>query len=80
MSRKQAFQFLDLPRTMPQRIPVELRGDTRWKMVGNGREINRKGLAPRGWPSGQTPLVWPAGWKGEIPIPPLESVILMNGF
>ena len=63
-----------------QRIPVELRGDTRWKMVGNGREINRKGLSPRGWPSGKTPPVWEPGWTGEIVIPPLESVILMNGF
>lgn len=30
MSRKQAFQFLDLPRTMPQRIPVELRTSGDW--------------------------------------------------
>ena len=30
MSRKQVFQFLDLPRTMPQRIPVELRTAGDW--------------------------------------------------
>ncbi|RBE34249.1 glutamate synthase small subunit, partial [Xanthomonas oryzae pv. oryzae] len=30
MSRKQAFQFLDLPRTMPTRIPVELRTSGDW--------------------------------------------------
>lgn len=30
MSRKQVFQFLDLPRTMPQRIPVELRTSGDW--------------------------------------------------
>lgn len=30
MSKKQVFQFLDLPRTMPQRIPVELRTSGDW--------------------------------------------------
>ena len=30
MSKKQAFQFLDLPRTMPQRIPLELRTNGDW--------------------------------------------------
>ncbi|MFT3761671.1 MAG: FAD-dependent oxidoreductase [Pseudoxanthomonas sp.] len=30
MSRKQAFQFLDLPRRMPQRIPLELRTSGDW--------------------------------------------------
>ncbi len=30
MSRKQAFQFLDLPREMPRRIPVELRTSGDW--------------------------------------------------
>ena len=30
MSRKQAFQVLDLPRTMPQRIPLELRTNGDW--------------------------------------------------
>ncbi|MET0549613.1 MAG: FAD-dependent oxidoreductase [Xanthomonas sp.] len=30
MSRKHAFQFLDLPRQMPQRIPVELRTSGDW--------------------------------------------------
>jgi len=30
MSRKQAFQFLDIPRTMPRRIPVELRTSGDW--------------------------------------------------
>ncbi|MFT4255446.1 MAG: FAD-dependent oxidoreductase [Pseudoxanthomonas sp.] len=30
MSRKQAFQFLDLPRKMPQRIPLELRTAGDW--------------------------------------------------
>ena len=64
----------------PQRMAVELRGDSDWKMVGNGREINRQGVSPRGWPAGKPPPRWPAGWKGEIVLPPLESVILMNGF
>ncbi len=63
-----------------QRLPVELMGDSAWKMIGNGKEIRPQGLAPRGWPSGKPPPVWPAGWKGEIAVPPLESVILMNGF
>ena len=63
-----------------RRIAVDLRGDTAWKMIGNGREIDRAGLAPRGWPAGKPPPVWPAGWKGEIEVPKLESVILMNGF
>ena len=63
-----------------RRIEVELRGDSAWKMIGNGREIDRQGLAPRGWPAGKPPPVWPAGWKGEIAVPKLESVILMNGF
>lgn len=31
MSRKHAFQFLDLPRQMPQRIPVELRTSGDWR-------------------------------------------------
>ena len=61
-------------------IEVELGGATAWKMVGNGKEVNRKGLAPRGWPAGTAPPVWPAGWKGEIDVPKLESVVLMNGF
>ena len=30
MSRKHAFQFLDLPREMPRRIPVELRTSGDW--------------------------------------------------
>ncbi|WP_454827975.1 FAD-dependent oxidoreductase [Pseudoxanthomonas wuyuanensis] len=30
MSKKQVFQFLDLPRTMPQRIPLELRTSGDW--------------------------------------------------
>ncbi len=30
MSKKQVFQFLELPRTMPQRIPVELRTSGDW--------------------------------------------------
>ena len=63
-----------------RKIEVELKGDTAWKMIGNGREINRNGLAPRRWPAGKPPPVWPAGWKGEIAVPPLESVVLMNGF
>jgi hypothetical protein len=63
-----------------RKIPVELRGASPWRMIGNGREIHRQGLAPRGWPAGQPPPEWPAGWKGEITVPPLESVILMNGF
>ena len=64
----------------PRRIEVELGGGTAWKMIGNGREINLKGLSPRSWPAGKAPPSWPAGWKGEIEIPKLESVILMNGF
>lgn len=63
-----------------RRMAVELGGDSAWKMIGNGREIDRKGLAPRGWPAGKAPPTWPAGWKGEIEIPAQESVILMNGF
>ena len=63
-----------------QAISVDLRGDSAWRMIGNGREIDRRGLAPRGWPSGKTPPEWKAGWKGAIAVPPLESVILMNGF
>ena len=30
MSRKQVFQFLDLPREMPRRIPIELRPAGDW--------------------------------------------------
>ena len=30
MSKKHVFQFLDLPRTMPQRIPLELRTSGDW--------------------------------------------------
>lgn len=63
-----------------RRIEVELAGASGWKMIGNGREINRKGLAPRGWPAGKAPPTWPAGWKGEIVVPKQESIILMNGF
>jgi len=63
-----------------RKIEVELGGATAWKMIGNGREINRKGLSPRGWPAGKTPPTWPAGWKGEIEVPKLESIVLMNGF
>jgi pullulanase/glycogen debranching enzyme len=63
-----------------RRFEIELRGDTNWKMIGNGKEIDRQGLAPRGWPAGKLPPTWPAGWKGEIEVPKLESVILMNGF
>jgi len=63
-----------------RRMAVELGGPTAWKMIGNGREINRNGLSPRGWPAGKTPPTWPAGWKGEIEVPKLESIILMNGF
>ena len=63
-----------------RRMEVELGGTTAWKMIGNGHEINRNGLPPRGWPAGKPPPSWPAGWKGEIEIPKLESIILMNGF
>jgi len=63
-----------------QNIEMELRGPSAWRMIGNGREINRAGLAPRGWPAGKPPPLWPAGWKGGVTIPPLGSVILMNGF
>ena len=63
-----------------RKMEVELGGATAWKMIGNGREINPKGLSPRGWPAGKTPPTWPAGWKGEIDVPKLESIVLMNGF
>jgi pullulanase len=63
-----------------QQMDVELRGKTAWKMIGNGRKIDRDGLAPIGWPAGKTPPVWAAGWTGKITIPPMSSVILMNGF
>ena len=66
--------------TRDRALDVELRGDSTWRMIGNGREINPKGLAPRDWPAGQEPPHWPAGWKGEILVPKQESVILMNGF
>lgn len=61
-------------------IPIELKGKTRWKMIGNGHKIDRAGLAPLDWPAGKSPPVWPAGWNGGITVPALESVILMNGF
>ena len=64
----------------PRSFALELGGPTAWKLIGNGREIDRAGLAPRGWPAGKAPPTWPAGWKGEIEVPPLESAILMNGF
>ena len=64
----------------PRSFALELGGETAWKLIGNGRQIDRKGLAPRGWPAGKAPPTWPAGWKGEIEVPPLESMILMNGF
>lgn len=63
-----------------RRFELELKGGSNWKMIGNGREIDPLGLAPRSWPAGKPPPVWPAGWQGEIAVPPLESVILMNGF
>lgn len=62
------------------RMAVDLRGDSAWRMVGNGREINRAGLAPQGAPAGQPPPSWPAGWTGDITVPANGSVILMNGF
>ena len=61
-------------------IEVELRGETNWKMVGNGREIRLDGVSPLGWPAGKASPTWPAGWKGEVAVPAYESVILMNGF
>ena len=61
-------------------IEVELRGETNWKMVGNGREIKLGGVSPLGWPAGKATPTWPAGWKGEVAVPAYESVILMNGF
>ena len=64
----------------PREFDVELGGASAWKMVGNGREIDRRGLAPRSWPAGKAPPTWPAGWQGRIEVPKLESVILMNGF
>ncbi len=63
-----------------RKFEVELGGATAWKMIGNGQEIDRNGLAPSGWPAGKPPPVWPAGWTGEIEVPKLSSVILMNGF
>lgn len=61
-------------------VPVELGGKTRWRMIGNGRKVDRAGLAPTDWPAGRSIPEWPAGWKGELPIPPKTGVILMNGF
>lgn len=63
-----------------RKFTVELGGATAWKMIGNGREIDRRGLAPIGWPAGKMPPAWPAGWTGEIEVPKFESVLLMNGF
>ena len=62
------------------RVAVELGGDSNWKMIGNGREMRLEGLTPLGWPAGKPAPIWPAGWKGELVVPALESVILMNGF
>ena len=62
------------------RVPVELGGKTTWRMVGNGRAIDPAGLAPLGGAASEPIPSWPAGWKGEIAVPALESVILMNGF
>ncbi len=61
-------------------VPVELPGTGSWRMIGNGRKIDRDGLAPLNWPAGRAAPEWPAGWKGEIPVPAIGSVILMNGF
>ena len=63
-----------------QRLPVALRGPSAWRMIGNGHEINLAGVAPVGAPAGQAPPVWAPEWQGDIVIPPLSSVILMNGF
>ena len=49
-------------------------------MVSNGSKVDRAGLAPADWPAGRPIPEWPAGWKGELPIPPKTGVILMNGF
>ena len=61
-------------------MEVELGGSTAWKMIGNGREINPRGLTPVGWPAGKPPPSWPAGWQGQIEVPQQEAIILMNGF
>jgi len=61
-------------------VPVQLRGDTTWRMIGNGREIDLDGVPALDGPAGAPPPEWPAGWKGEIKVPALDSVILMNGF
>ena len=66
--------------TKAHAIPVELRGETGWRMIGNGREIELSGVAALNSPAGTVPPQWPAGWTGSIAVPALESVILMNGF
>ncbi len=48
MSRKQAFQFLDLPRKMPQRIPLELRTAGDW-----GELYGKFGLADAQYQAGR---------------------------
>jgi pullulanase len=53
-------------------VPVELVGDSAWRQIGDGERIDPDGL--RGAPRR------PAGWRGEIAVPALSSVILMNGF
>ena len=74
--------FAVLYNTSPaaQLIPLELGGKTAWRMIGNGREINPEGLAPVDWPAGRPAPEWPAGWKGDLKLPPLTATILMNGF
>jgi pullulanase len=66
--------------TRERTMDVELGGSTAWKMIGNGREINPRGLTPAGWPAGKSPPSWPAGWRGLIEVPKQEAIILMNGF
>ncbi|MDD2240911.1 MAG: alpha-amylase family glycosyl hydrolase [Kiritimatiellae bacterium] len=61
-------------------IPVNLRGETAWRLIGNGREIALEGVTALNSPAGAPPPTWPSGWSGSITVPALESVILMNGF
>jgi len=66
--------------TQAHSVAVEMPGTTGWRLIGNGRTIDPDGVAAAGSPAGAPPPEWPAGWTGEITVPALESLILMNGF
>ena len=66
--------------TQAHSVAMEMPGATGWRLIGNGREIDPDGVAAPGSPAGAAPPEWPAGWTGEITVPALESLILMNGF